>query len=49
MYYSLVLLKKKEKKSMDFGIMPSGRSLHANASQAGWMGVLAPGLGRVSG
>ncbi len=31
------------------GILPSGRPLHTNAGDGGWMGKLAPGLGRVSG
>ncbi len=31
------------------GILPSGRPLHTNAGDGGWMGKLAPGLGRVNG
>ena len=39
----------KRKKKCPKGILPSGRSLHIIAGDGGWMGKLAPGLGRVSG
>jgi hypothetical protein len=40
---------KKEKRKCPEGILPSGRPLHAKVGDGGWMGELAPGLGRVGG
>jgi hypothetical protein len=39
----------KEKRKCPKGILPSGRPLHAKVGDGGWMGKLAPGLGRVGG
>jgi hypothetical protein len=39
----------KEKIKCPKGIIPSGRPLHAKVGDGGWMGKLAPGLGRVGG
>ncbi len=36
----------KEKKKCPKGILPSGRPLHSKVGDGGWMGKLAPGLGR---
>jgi hypothetical protein len=42
----------RKKKKFPKGILPSGRPLHTNEGDEGWMGIphqLPPGLGRVSG
>jgi hypothetical protein len=41
--------RREEKIKCPKGILPSGRPLHAKVGDGGWMGKLAPGLGRVDG
>ncbi len=45
----VVLEKWKEKIKCPEGTLPSGRPLHDKVGDVGWMGKLAPGLGRVGG
>ena len=45
----MIASKVEEKNKCLKGILPSGRPLHAKVGDGGWMGKLAPGLGRVGG